>query len=114
MSREERRAYKRMTKNQNPYALPAGANAAARARSQARSRPRRSRTPGEFTFMTSRFLAWLVGGLVVAGLAGFSMAWPSGMPGALFIGLAAAAGWAVLAVAFRFLQQRMAMRSPQR
>jgi hypothetical protein len=114
MSRAERRAYKRMTKSQDPYAPPAGANAAARARSQARARPRRPRTPGEFTFVTSRFLAWLIGGVVVVGLLGFSMAWPSGMPGALYVGLVAAAGWTVLALGFRYLQARMAARPPQR
>ena len=114
MSRAERRAYKRMTKSQDPYAPPAGANAAARARAQARARPRRARTPGEFTFITSRFLAWLIGGVVVVGLVAFSMAWPSGMPGAVYVGLAAAAGWAVVAVGFRFLQGRMAARAPQR
>jgi hypothetical protein len=114
MSRAERRAYKRMMKNQDPYAPPAAANAGARARAQARARPRRQRTPGEFTFVTARFLAWLIGGLVVVGLLGFSMAWPSGLPGALYVGLAAAAGWAVLAIGFRFLQQRMAQRPLQR
>ena len=114
MSRAERRAYKRMMKNQDPYAPPAGANAAARARAQARARPRRPRTPGEFTFASRRFLAWLLGGLVIVGLVAFSMAWPSGLPGALYVGLAAAAAWAVLAVGFRFLQRRMAERPLQR
>ena len=113
MSRAERRAYKRMTKNQDPYALPARANAAAGARTQARARPRRPRNPGEFSFMTGRFLAWLIGGLVVAGLLGFSVAWPSGMPGAVYVGLAAAVGWVLLAVGFRFLQQRLAARAAQ-
>ena len=114
MSRAERRAYKRMMKNQDPYAPPAGANAAARARAQARARPRQPRNPGAFTFVTGRFLAWLVGGLVLAGLAGFSVSWPSGMPGALYVGLAAAAGWAVLVFGFRLLQRRMAERPLQR
>jgi hypothetical protein len=114
MSRADRRAYKRMTKSQDPYAPPAGASAAARARAQARARPRRPRNPGEFTFVSRRFLAWLIGGLVVVGLAAFSMAWPSGMPGALYVGLAAAAAWVVLALGFRYLQARMAARALQR
>ena len=114
MSRAERRAYKRLTKNQDPYALPGGASSAARGRAQARARPRRLRTAGEFTVLSGRFLAWLIGGAVVAGLVGFSITWPSGMPGALYAGLAALAGWLVLVVAFRFLQQRMVQRQLQR
>jgi len=112
MSRAERRAYKRMTKGQDPYGLPSGASSAggARAKAQARSRPRRRTPQGEFSFVSGRFLAWLVGGAVVVGLLGFSVAWPNGMPGALYSGLAATAGWLVLAVAFRFLQSRMAGR----
>ena len=116
MSRAERRAYKRMTKNQDPYGLPSGSSASAgtRGRAQPRSRPRRRANPGEFSFVTGRFLAWLLGGAVVVGLLGFSIVWPNGMPGALYAGLAATAGWLVLAVAFRFLQQRMAGRQLQR
>jgi hypothetical protein len=110
MSRAERRAYKRMTKSQDPYAPPGGASSAARSRAQVRSRPRRPRTPGEFSFLTTRFLAWLIGGTLVIALVGFSIAWPNGMPGALYAGLAAGAAWVVLAIAFRFLQQRMAQR----
>jgi hypothetical protein len=113
MSRAERRAYKRMTKNQDPYAPPAGSGSGARARAQTR-RPRRPRNPGEFNFLSGRFIAWLVGGAVVAGLLGFSVTWPSGMPGALYAGVAATAGWIVLAIAFRFLQGRLAERQLQR
>jgi hypothetical protein len=114
MSRAERRAYKRMMKTQDPYALPAGSSSAARARAQARARPRRRATPGEFRFASGRFLAWAIGGALVVALIGFSITWPGGMPGALYAGLAAGAGWAVLAVAFRFLQRRMAERQLQR
>jgi hypothetical protein len=109
MSRAERRAYKRLTKSQDPYALPGGASAAARTRG-ARPRRRRNGEPGPFVFLSGRFLAWAIGGALVIALIGFSMAWPSGMPGALFVGLAAAAGWIVLAVGFRFLQRRLAQR----
>jgi hypothetical protein len=107
MSRAERRAYKRMTKGQDPYA-PAG-GAAARARVQ-RQRTRRPQPAGPFQFVTRRFLAWAVGGAVAAGLVGFSIAWPSGMPMAAYAGLGAAAAWGLLVVGVRFLQQRTAAR----
>jgi hypothetical protein len=105
MSRAERRAYKRMTKSQDPYALPAAAT---------RVRPRRPRAarsasaPGEFMFLTRRFLAWAVGGALLIGVVGFSIAWPSGMPGALYAGAAAGAVWLAAATGFRFAQRRVA------
>jgi ferric-dicitrate binding protein FerR (iron transport regulator) len=103
MSREERRAYKRMTKNQDPYALPSRASSGAVA---ARRRPRRREPSAPFTFVTGRFLAWAIGGAVVAALLGFSVAWPS-MPLAVYAGLGAAVGWGLLVVGVRFLQRRM-------
>jgi hypothetical protein len=105
MSRAERRAYKRMTKSQDPYAPPGGA--AARARVQ-RTRARRTAPSGPFQFVTGRVLAWGLGGAVAAGLVAFSIAWPNGMPMAAYIGLGAAAAWGLLAVGVRFLQQRTA------
>jgi len=105
MSREERRAYKRMTKNQDPYA--AAAQSAARGR-PARPAARRAKPAGPFEFWSSRFRVWLVGGAVVAGLLAFSLGWPNGMPLALWIGLAGAAAWAGVLVGLRFLQGRMA------
>ena len=56
--------------------------------------------------MTGRFLAWAIGGAVVAALLGFSVAWPS-MPLAVYAGLAAAVGWGLVVVGVRFLQRRM-------
>jgi hypothetical protein len=106
MSREERRAYKRMTKNQDPYALPSRATGGAAAMERRRAR----RTPasaGPFAFVSGRFLTWAIGGAVVAGLLGFSLAWPS-MPLAAYAGLAAAAGWVVVVIGVRLLQRRMA------
>ena len=104
MSRAERRAYKRMTKNQDPYAAPA----VAATRGRAAARPTRRATPaGPFVFWSRRFLTWLVGGAVAAGLIAFSVAWPSGLPAALWIGLGGAAAWAALLVGLRFLQSRM-------
>lgn len=106
MSREERRAYKRMTKNQDPYSLPANAS---RARQRAtRTRPPAATTPGEFQFVTGRYLAWTVGGALLVGLIAFSIAWPNGMPTALYVGLGAGAVWLAAAIAFRFAQRRMA------
>jgi len=109
MSRAERRAYKRLTKNQDPYALPAN-SAAARARSQkARTRRSAPRPAGDqVAFTGGRFLLWAVGGTFIVGLVAFSFAWPQGMPLALYIGLAAAVVWAALVTGFRYLQRRIA------
>lgn len=109
MSRAERRAYKRLTKNQDPYALPP---AAQRGRA-ARPRPRRPQRPdGEFRFVTPRFLLWALGGAAVAGLLGLSFAWPNGMPAAGYIGLVVAVAWLGLAVVVRLAQRRMAAARP--
>lgn len=106
MSRAERRAYKRMTKNQDPYAVPGGPGAKAKLdRQRARRQERRK---GEFSFITTRFLVWLLGGAAIAALLGFSVAWPNGMPMAAYVGLAVAAGWLLLAFAFRAAQRRAA------
>jgi hypothetical protein len=53
-------------------------------------------------------MTWLFGGALVAGLVAFSLAWPNGLPMALWVGLGAAAAWAGLIVGLRFLQGRMA------
>ena len=103
MSRAERRAYKRMTKNQDPYQLPAAAR---------RGRPprpsRRARSSGEFRFITGRFLVWALGGAALAGLLGLSLAWPNGVPIAAYVGLAAGAAWLMVAGVVRLAQRRMA------
>ena len=104
MSRAERRAYKRLTKNQDPYALPAAAQRARAGRTRAgRPRPK----AGEFELITGRFLAWALGGAMAAGLIGLSVAWPN-MPFALYVGLGVAAGWLVLAWVARLVQRRAA------
>jgi hypothetical protein len=107
MSRSERRAYKRLTKNQDPYALPA---AAQRGRTAQRRRP--PRPVGEFQMISTRFLVWALGGAAVTGLLGLSVAWPNGMPRAGYVGLAVAAVWLALAVLVRLAQRRMARRPP--
>lgn len=63
---------------------------------------------GPFVFWSRRFLIWLVGGALAAGLIAFSVAWPNGLPSALWVGLGGAAVWAGLLVGLRFLQGRMA------
>ncbi|HYN63413.1 MAG TPA: hypothetical protein VES36_02325 [Candidatus Limnocylindrales bacterium] len=105
MSRAERRAYKRMTKSQDPYAPPGGSGARARVQ---RQRTRRPQPTGPFQFVTGRFLVWSLGGAIAAGLVGFSIAWPNGMPVAAYAGLGAAAVWGLLVVGVRFMQQRIA------
>ena len=111
MSREERRAYQRMTKKQDPYALPSTGPARARIERQERIKARRAATsttpPGG---MSRRFLVWAVGGAAVIGLIAFSLAWPSGMPFAGYVGAGVAAGWLVAAFGLRALTGRAAPR----
>jgi len=96
-----------MTKNQDPMAPPAGSRAArTRVERQRARRVVRRPSAAEQSFVGGRFWLWGIGGAVVAGLLGFSVAWPSGMPFALYAGIAAAAGWAALAAGFRYLQRR--------
>ncbi len=106
MSREERRAYQRMNKKQDPYALPS--NPAARAR-QEKIRARRAARPAPRTRMglTPRALAWIFGGGLAVALIAFSVAWPK-MPLAAYVGLAAAAIWIAAAFGLRLLGRRPA------
>lgn len=96
-----------MTKNQDPYALPAGAQQRLSAQQKQRSR-RAPRKSAEFVFWGRRFLTWMLGGGVAVGLVAFSVAWPSGMPFALYVGAAAAAAWLLLAWLARTVQARAA------
>jgi hypothetical protein len=111
MSRAERRAYKRMTKNVDPYAMPAN-SAATRSRAERVKARRAARRPAvdDARFMSGRFPIWGVGGTLVAGLIAFSVAWPNGMPMAAYVGLAGAAVWGALAFGLRALQRRAAAR----
>ncbi|HLE59756.1 MAG TPA: hypothetical protein VJA85_08930 [Candidatus Limnocylindria bacterium] len=112
MSRADRRAYQRMTKNRDPYALPE--NAAVKAR-QARLEARRARAattatgPRPSSSVSARFLWWTIGGALAAGLAGLTIAWP-GMPGAALAGVGAALGWVALSVGLRVMGRRSATR----
>jgi hypothetical protein len=111
MSREERRAYQRMTKKQDPYALPATGPARARQQRQERIKARQAATPSAPPgALSRRFLLWALGGGVGLGLVSFSLAWPSGMPFAGYVGLGVAAAWIVGAFGLRALAGRAAAR----
>ena len=109
MSREERRAYQRMTRKQDPYALPTSGPARARLQRQERLKAVRaaSTPPGA---ISRRFWGWTLGGAALAGLLAFSLAWPSGMPFAGYVGCAVAAGWLIGAFGLRALTGRNAAR----
>ncbi|MBA3687828.1 MAG: hypothetical protein H0W81_03175 [Chloroflexi bacterium] len=111
MSREERRAYQRMTKKQDPYALPATGAARARQQQLERRKAQRSASvtapPGA---ISRRFLAWAVGGAAVSGLVAFSLAWPSGMPFAAYVGAGVAVAWVAVAFGLRALGRRNPVR----
>lgn len=111
MSREERRAYQRMTKKQDPYALPSSGPARARQQQLERRKARRAATssapPGA---ISRRFLVWALGGAAVSGLIAFSLAWPSGMPFAGYAGAGVAVAWVVAAFGLRVLVGRSPAR----
>ena len=113
MSRSERRAYQRMIKNQDPYALPA-ASAAARARMD-RQRARRSPAPrgsGPTSLLGGR-TGWIVlGGAVAAFLAGFSLAWPAGVGLALLAGIGSGVAWLAVTLGFAIWRRRAAPGPP--
>jgi hypothetical protein len=112
MSREERRAYQRMTKKQDPYALPATGPARARIERQERIKARRAAAAATAPrgAVSRRFLLWAVGGAAVVGLIAFSLGWPSGMPFAGYVGAGVAVGWVVAAFGVRALTGRTAAR----
>ncbi len=116
MSREERRAYQRMSKKQDPYALPG--NPAVRARQEKlrarRALAARNAPPPMVGGITRRFLGWVLGGGVVAGLIAFSLAWPSGMPFAAYAGLGTAAVWIGLGFGLRAILARGGPPPPRR
>lgn len=104
MSREERRNYQRMMKNmERGPALPP----AARARAERNAQRRAWRGEPERAAAFSRRF-WIRTLLIATalGFGAFSLQWGSGMPGALYAGLAV--GFVVLAlvVGFRLLQRR--------
>jgi hypothetical protein len=112
MSREERRAYQRMTRKQDPYA-PATSGPAARAQQLRRERLKARRAATSTTppgAISRRFLAWALGGGAASGLIAFSLAWPSGMPFAAYVGAGVGVAWAVAAFGLRAMTGRAAAR----
>jgi hypothetical protein len=108
MSREERRAYQRMAKKQDPYALPSSGPARARQQQLERRKARRAAAaantpPGS---ISRRFLAWALGGGAAVGLIAFSLAWPNGMPLAAYVGTGVAIAWVAVAFGVRALTAR--------
>lgn len=116
MSREERRAYQRMSKKQDPYAAPV--NPAVRARQEKlrarRALAARNAPPRVVGGITRRFLGWVLGGGAVVGLTAFSLAWPSGMPFAAYVGLGAVAVWIGLGFGVRAILARGGPPPPRR
>lgn len=110
MSREERRAYERMNKGRDPFAPPVSPQARQRMERQKQRRAARRGTARGAGAGGSRFLLWSVGGAVAVALIAFSLAWPQGMPNALYIGLAAGLAWVVLALVVRWAASRGAAR----
>ncbi len=106
MSRAERRQYERMTKGQDRSGLPP-VPPGARARIE-RKRARRAPQPVTGMGLSLRFWIRSLAIALALGLVAFSLAWPSGMPFALYVGL----GLTVLSLGgllgFRALQRRIA------
>ena len=110
MSREERRAYQRLTKKQDPYAPPTSGAARARIQRQERLRARRAASaPAARGRFSRRFLYWTIGGAAGIGLIAFSLAWPN-MPLAGYVGLGVGATWIAMAFGVRALIGRAAPR----
>lgn len=105
-SRAERRAYERMTRNQDPRALPVSPAQKARAERMAQ---RRATTRAAMPPRTSRSY-WIRAAIVaiVVAILAFSLAWPSGVPFALYVGLGVGLLALVAAVALRSLLGRAA------
>ena len=110
MSREERRAYQRMTRKQDPYAPASSGPARAQQLRRERQKARLAATAVPPGAISRRFLLWALGGAAAGGLIAFSLAWPSGMPFAAYVGAGVAAAWAVAAFGLRALTSRAAAR----
>lgn len=112
MSRAERRAYQRMTKNQDPYAAPPVSGAAkARIERQRELRARRPAVDPE-KLLPGRWLYWLIGGTAGAFLLGLSLAWPTGSGFALLVGAAAGVAWLALLLALAAWRRRARLAAP--
>ncbi len=107
MSRAERRAYQRMTKNQDPYAPPPVAGAAkVRMERQRARRVAAQQTSDPGRLLGGRALWWVFGGAAAAFLLGLSLAWSNGPQLALLIGAAAGIGWLAITLGFAWWRRR--------
>jgi len=114
MSRAERRAYERMTRNRDPMAPPPLAGAARARQEMLRARRLAAAAQRDPTKLFSRrALWWTIGGALGVGLLGLSLAWPSGPGLAVAIGAAAGVAWVAVCVGFLVLRRRSALRSSQ-
>lgn len=108
MSRAERRAYQRMTKNQDPYAPPALSGAAKVRAERQRARRVATRQAGDPARLLGGRSAWLVfGGAAAVFLVAFSVAWGNGAQVALLVGAAAGIAWLALTLAFAWWRRRV-------
>jgi hypothetical protein len=107
MSRAERRQYERMTKGQDRGAPPIPPGARAR---MERRRARRAPEPVQGMGLSLRFWVRSLAIALGLGLVAFSLAWPSGMPFALYVGLGVAVIALGAVLGFRALQRRLATR----
>jgi hypothetical protein len=104
MSREERRAYQRQMKGmERGPALPPAARARAERNAQRRARRNQPEPAGA---LSRRF--WIRSLLIATaiGFLAFSLQWGSGMPFALYAGLAVGVVVLLIIVGFRLLQRR--------
>jgi hypothetical protein len=95
-----------MTKNRDPYAMPAAPGQRARIE---RSRERRAaaRSERDLSF-TPRYIATGLGVAFIVALIAFSLQWSNGPGPALIAGAITFVGVVILAVGLRLLQRRSA------
>ncbi len=97
-----------MTKGQDRGGLPP---VPPRARAQLeRRRARRNPEPVQGMGLTMRFWVRSLSIALALGLTAFSLAWPSGMPLALYVGLVMAAVACAIQLGIRAVRQRAASR----
>ncbi|MDP9271237.1 MAG: hypothetical protein M3P14_09765 [Chloroflexota bacterium] len=115
MSRSERRAYQRMTKNQDPMTPPISGAARARLDRQRALRAQRATSAapaGTARLLSGRTSWWVFGGGFGVFLIALSLAWPNGASTALTIGLAAGVVWIAAALAFAAWRRRSRPSAP--
>lgn len=106
MSRAERRAYQRMNKNQDRYALPVPPAQRARLE-KVKARRAEARAKRDLSF-SPRYVGLTLAGAFLVGLLALSLQWANGPVPALLAGLVVAIVWILLAVGLRLMQRRSA------